>query len=492
MSLLMERLPEAIFDMLLSEWNEVKELTKFDSASCNSHFRPSLISAYERKTFFLNDLVGQKAQAWCFNKCIKPKGLLSFHGGSFWCPSNSPVTENILQNNDHIFLEVTGLGVSLGYRRSRSDVLDDEHLYIFKVIRFVNSCPKLRAMDFKLLHSFSYVDLFQLMDQSILRRMTTFVIVGNRQLGISMDAINHISFTCASLIVLKLEVSDWAEDIILRLLFKHSHCLTTVSFRECHLSDALLEGIVHNLSQIVVNITLIASQRNYLCAKFVNELLSECKCIENLHVGSRYTPVNFEQYIKVLHFQCENFRSLFIKNASEVQSDIHVKILAKCTKIRWVSLCHMSLSPLFLQTMLTQNKHSLNFINLAYCTMDHLSCCLLRDVFVACTSLNTIKIENCSLDLLVSDGFVSLLSELPSHVTTLLIGGHARLDLADVQSIVFSNPHLQKLWYAEECHLETNKCDKSKTKAFIQQCGGPHLEIIEDLAESCVFDLELY
>jgi hypothetical protein len=80
---------------------------------------------------------------------------------------------------------------------------------------------------------------------------------------------------------------------------------------------------------------------------------------------------------------------------------------------------------------------------------------------------------------LFSDTLVHLLSDLPVHLTSLLIGFHDGFDVTSLLSIVRSNQHLETIWYAR-CKLESTDCDKASIGEYVQACGGEKLVIIEE------------
>jgi hypothetical protein len=470
----LDRLPEIICAILITEWNGLNELARLDSACCNKELRQLLSNICQRGTFgfCLPRLAPSDLLVWMFAKNIRPKGLLSFSGCAFW--SNSPLSENILEEKEFIFSEVCGIEVSLGYRCCDSEELDNEHCFIFKLIRFMNMCPRLNQFSAYLLHTFSYLDLFYLMDQSILRQMTSFSLLGLH--GVDMAAVQHISATCVRLVTLEMNIAYWNETAILDMLGRHSTSLTAVSFNGCkQLTDALLERLIECLSSRLTHLTLCASSGSGLTIKFACCLLSSCKVLEELHLY--FKRPNSENWwancIKVRRIYNNNM--LFL---SKLGDGCH-EIVLKCLDNHRILLSNLRLMDSLLLAALLLNNPNLHTISITECILGRESFDLLKEIIYQRLSLTVIKITNCYM-VQLAHNIVSLLSNLPLHVTALLIGAHPSIDLADLLVIVKSNPHLEVLWFAD-CKIETEECNYEATKLKVLACGGTKLRIVDDL-----------
>jgi hypothetical protein len=466
----LQRLPEILFDILLTEWNGVKELTKLDTAFCNNQFRKYLVKSYERKTFTiaLPTSVSGDALKWLFEKCIKPEGLLSFCSGSLW--NNSPLSETVLDEKERLFSNVSAIKVSLGYRCAGSDCLDNEHEYIFKLIRFMNMCPLLRHLFSYFVHTFDYHALFMLMDQSILKSMTEFSLFGVSYRGISMAAVNHISRTCSKLTTLEMNICDWNEDDIVKLLHQHSSTLTTLCLAECPLTTRLGSTIIACLAPRIKKLRICTLRGDVNMTKFAFEVLSSCKAIENLHI--------FFQRPEEGKYNCRTVKVCHSKSAgrSVTLSDFahdsfeHNEILTRlCVNNDRIALSNVFFlkPPRFMNRLITLNPN-LGVFSISRSVLGKNSFELLRNLFERCSSLHTIHVADCDI-LLLSHNIVKLLSSLPRNVTTLLIGKQPSIDLVDLKRIVKSNPFLETLWFSDCC------CDDS---LFLKDYAHAKMELL--------------
>jgi hypothetical protein len=470
----LDRLPESISAILIAEWNGPIELARLDSACCNKQIRPLLINVCQQSTFgfCIAKPVPSEVLVWMFTKNIRPRGLLAFRGPEFW--SCSPLSEKILEEKEFLFTEVVGLKMSMGYRCCDSEELDNEHSFIFKLIRFLNMCPKLKEFSAYLLHTFSYLDLFCLMDQSILRQMTSFSLLG--MYDVDMAAVQHLSATCVRLVTLEMNFVNWNETIIFELLSRHSTSLTSVSFSGCkQLTDALLEKLIECLSPCLKSLTLCALARSgsAMTTKYTCGLFSSCKVLVDLYIHHKRSSNWWTNCVKVRNKN--NNSMLFL---SELTDGCH-EILFCCPNNHRILLSNLRLMDTLLLAALLHYNPNLHTISINECILGPESFDLLRNIFYQCTSLVVIKITSCCM-VFLAHNIVSLLSNLPLHVTSLLIGMHITIDLADLQAIVKSNLHLEVLWFAN-CMVETLVCDYEATKLKVLACGGPRLRIVDDL-----------
>jgi hypothetical protein len=492
----MDTLPEMLLDILLSEWNGVKELTKLDTAVCNMQSRKFLLQSYERSTFaiILPSARSHKALEWLlFEKSIKPTGLLTLSKSSFWRAEMSQLWDKLLDEKEHLFSKVKAIKLSLGYRRCESDALDDEHEYIFKLIRFINACPSLRNLNSFLVHNFDYYALFTLMDQSVLKFMTEFSLFGILYQGISMNAVNHISVTCSKITTLEMNICNWDEDDMIRLFCRHATSLTTVNLAECHLTTRLGNTIIECLSPHIKNLSLCTSRGDVRIAKFASEVLSTCKSISNLHLFFQRPErdQSMLRNVKVSNFQGSN-QKLFLSDFGH-NSDEHNDILTNCCiNNETIALTNVFFlePPKFLSHLMALNPN-LRVFSIKKCVLGADSFLWLRTLFEKCSTLHTIHIAECNL-VLLAHRVVGLLSSLPRNVTTLLIGKHTSIiDLADLKVIVKSNPFLKTLWFDHHGGDSLILEDYVFNKAELYACGT-QLKIIDDLWElECLDGLEL-
>ncbi len=483
----LDLLPEILFDILLSEWNGVAELTALDSAYCNEQSRPLLLGAFQRKTFAvdLSCTTCVVAKKWIFCKHIRPKGLLSLYDDSLW--SGSVVS----MNKSDLFDQVTSLKIGNGYRLTYSDELKDEDLYVFKLVQFLNMCPKLRKFSAFFVHSFNYFNLFSRMDQNLLKNMTAFQFSGLTRGGISMQAVNYISSTCTNLIDIEMTIDDWNEDGILELLSRNSPSLTVVSFKRCHLTERFLYKLIMVLSQRVKSLTLSTFSGAIFTNQYVRELLLSCAALKDLEIKhQRHRFDNSFLEVKIKRFKETNC-NLFLNNMTSANFDHRQnEVLAYCPNNHKISLTYIrTISLSFISSLMSHNVN-LHTISMTECIFGADSFHSLRLLFERCMNLNVIKMRNCSFELM-EQTLVTLLSDLPQHVTTLLICGHPNLNLDDLLLIVGSNPHLETLWYAL-CKIETAMCDREATKIKIQSCGCKQLNIVDKEWPSFLMDDDFY
>jgi hypothetical protein len=344
-------------------------------------------------------------------------------------------------------------------------------------------CPKLKVLNLRIIHPFKYGDVFQLMDQEILKEMSFFTTLGPSFHGVDMFAVNHLSLTCSKLITIQFNIQDWNEAEIRNLLSRHSSSLTTVSFGECYLTETLLNSLAEFLSERIQNITLCALKGSRLTGKFGRELLSSCKVLRNLivfHQRRNEAPSQWWQNsVKVMNVgQCHC--SLFL-NRVGVDDTVETghEILLSCRKIRKISLTNLQLTQYkFLSTLSTHNSH-LIIISLSECILGADSFCLLKRIFNKSPLLNTIHMTNCHA-LLVSHKIFNLLCGLPANVVNVFIS-HSYHDLNDLLLIVSSNLQLELLgfWPCRQTTENGAGCtDCAIHNATLLSSGGANLKII--------------
>ncbi len=214
---------------------------------------------------------------------------------------------------------------------------------------------------------------------------------------------------------------------------------------------------------------------------FCNQILTSCKVIQNftIFLERPHTPSAIcLNKIKVSRFEAKS-RMLFLSGLGDGGIEKRHELLMSCHDNHKISLAHMRLwDPILFKTLETQNP-KLTSISVADCTLSAKSFESLRSVLLRCTMLTTVCVQNC---LCVSLGLslVSLLSDLPSNIKILFIGSHPGIDLADIVTIILSNPYLETLWFAE-CEVETVQCSYLECKQKILRCGGARLRIVDDL-----------
>jgi hypothetical protein len=429
--------------------------------------------------------VSSKAQAWLFLKGIKPKGRLVFCNETFWCAKQSPLTEKVLDENENIFTKVTAISICAGYRHIESYVVDEEHLHIFRLIRFLNMCPKLKELNQRMTHPFSYAEVFLLMDQDVLKEMTSFSLCGASFHGIDMYAVNLLSLTCSKLVTIQFNIRDWNEDEIRNLLSRHSKSLTNVTLGECYLTESLLNSMIEFLSENIKIICLCALKGSPLTGRFGHELLSACTQLKDLtvfHQRRGDAPSQWWQNsvkVRSAREQC-NCSSVFL-NRIDVNDNVESghAILALCRKIRKLSLANLQLiKSKFLRTLSLHSSH-LNIISLSDCVMEGDSYYLLKGIFTKSPCLNTIHVSGCHVMLLTRTMF-DLLCDLPSNVLNLFLS-HSYYDLTHLLRIVRSNSQLELFgyWPCKAITEAGGGCgDCSIHNATLLANGGPKLKII--------------
>lgn len=483
----LDQFPDALVSVLASEWNGHRELCLLDSAYCNKQFRSFLIRLCQHKTFSIEvpRCVDSSVHAWIFAKLIRPKGLLTFCNGSFW--AESPLSKSTLDEKEHLFSEVTGIKMCSGYRAAGTDPFDDEHSFIFKLIRFMNMCPKLSQLATNFVHSFSYIDLFRLMDQTILKQMNSFSLCGvYKTVGIDMEALNYLSMACEKLVTVEMNISGWDECGIFKLLARHSGSLTTLSLSECHLTPAFLEKLVEFLSPRVKNLRLCALSHGGLTERFAYDLLTSCKVLENLHIYQKVRSGHrgWLNSIKMINMGTRK-STLFLSKLCRTEDSYRHQILAACPNTSSIMLSHLRAqdgTALVLEAVLLHNLTTLRVLSVTRCVFGSKSHDVLRQIFAKCTSLTVVRVTLCDITQL-GQNIVSLLCNLPQNITKLLIGGDHSLDLAGLLAIVKTNPHLEVLWFRTcTIYIDTEvDFDYEATKVKVEECGGEKLRVVDNL-----------
>lgn len=491
---ILDCLPEVLFDIILTKWNGTRELGRLDSSYCNKQNRSNLLNAFKRDTFSIDmsSIYKPSVLSWLFTKYIRPHGSLSFGHGSLW--SDEILPEKVMKENSMLFSKVQSVRLCLGYRPCHSEVLEDEHLYILKLNQFLNICPVLQRLQAFFIHSFCYNDLFLVMDQNILRNMTGFHLKGIVECSmVSMVVVNHISKTCQRLVFLHLCFSDWNENDIRELLLKHSKSLTNITFERCHLTDNFLKMLKDISSPYVTSLSLVACGGHDSVVKFTCELLKYLKVFKDLHVSRTVATAHYDmvkESVRVRNFGEES--SLHMYKLSE---ETRHEILVNCPNNRKISLRDLKFTNdrLFMDHLINCNLR-LHTISLSQCVFGLESYTMLRLLFQKCTHLAVIKIEYGSF-VMPDHTLVSLLSFLPRHVTTLLLGHKLGIGLEALLSIVRSNPHLETLWYfhcvmeTDEFDLHADQCEQLATfKKKIQECGGDKLNILDGEVPDLLFE----
>ncbi len=475
MSVLLE-LPETILVSIISEWNGIHELTKFNSAFCNK----------EARFFFI---------AFCISNQFAMKGLGSSDENKLGLFQNNVKCEGLKVKNPstiffsefltkpELFVDTEIVEVSF----FDNLVIDDKfvkniekyvqqtkwqrRIFSEQLVMFLNKCcPSLRHLTLHFdLVALNFTKFFVAFDSKISCRLKTLDL-GRAEVDI--EVVDYISKLLEGLSTLKLKFSRWSDRVFCELIAKHGASLQSIALYGCHLTEGLIDLLLSGLETTSLISFGFDSGCEY-CQDLFCKLSNGCERLVCLNIFGTFPDNLDRQYeMKLEKGNVDEQQVLSLTGSLHHMSVEFQDVLSNCVNNSTVKLYHLAnLTCESLKAVSSLNPHLLG-ISLSGCAIPQHGGCFrsLRELFQKSTTLKTIEVALCDINAFT---FVSLLVRLSSSITTLILGDAVNPpEFKQFKCVIRTNQHIQNFVISRNSFNRDKQMSDADILQSLESCTG--------------------